>query len=90
MTEVLKNIEFVLPDWIVTAMAYGDDSALNDDEILAVSDLVKRAGVLCEAHEGSHYHWSFSDQESEFSHTNDVDNMAGNVVNVVLVIMRRV
>ena len=72
---------YIVPNWAICALEYGDLSGLNDDEVIALDNFSAELNKIpCK-----HYHISWSDDEPYFSHHNDIDNLGNSVQNMQLV-----
>lgn len=71
-----EPIEYTLPEWALSAIFNGDTTGLSDDDERALE-------AFLNSEDFSNGHWAYpEDLEAYFSHSNDVDNLGGNVVDV--------
>lgn len=78
MSVHIEKFPYTLPTWAIPALANGDLSGLNDDEVEAL-DCLELAARWIRANAGAHLsHWEFSeDQEPCFKATNDLPGPLG-------------
>lgn len=68
--------EYTIPDYFLLPLIYGDDTNLSDEEVAELDDFLKSIK--------SEGYWTIDDdQESYFSGSNDVNWIAGFVIDVI-------
>jgi len=79
-----ETITYTIPTWCLCSLFNSDDSGLEDSEIEALDSFIEREGLTFDKG-----HWSYDseDNESYFSHTNDVTNLGDDVVDIQWVLM---
>ena len=81
-------IEWTVPAWMLCDLINGDNTGLTDTEDQATAYVEREAANISEGRRAAHWHWSVpEDSESYFSHANDADLLAGDVVDIEQVLM---
>lgn len=71
-----ERYEYTIPDYFLPALINGDDTNLSDEEVAELDDFLKSIK--------SEGYWTIDDdQESYFSGSNDVNWIAGFVIDVI-------
>lgn len=83
--EDVKTITFQVPEYLLSLIINGDDSGLSDKEIKQWENFAD--SLTDDEFKSGHWSYDSEDNEAYFSHTNDVTNLGGNVVDIQWVIM---
>ena len=76
-TQIQAVAEFTLPEWAIVAIEYGVEDHITEDEAELLEDF---CAVLYDKYGIGHF--SFG-EDTEFTRSNDLDNLGGDTVKAV-------
>ena len=77
-----ERLEFIIPSYYASAIILGDFSGLDDEDETAIQSFLDKT---VEQYGHAQFIYDY-DTESYFSTRNDVDNLAGEVAHIFLII----
>jgi len=88
--QVIDKINYRLPVWCICPIVNDDYSSLNDADIQALENFMEETCEVIEnTGQDNHGTWDWPnniDEATYFSHTNDVDSLGNDVIDVDLII----
>ena len=86
----IEQYEYRLPVWAICPLVNADNDGLTDNDIVQLKMFENELNGLVSELNANHYTIDYGNDDNEpyFSHTNDIDNLGGNVIDVTVHIFK--